>query len=113
MVAEARNGVPRDRPIPRLWCWERLPRLGFVLRGPVLELHYRPGAHTWRELQALVDEEQAASPFVTWNLTARSGRLIVEVHAPADRLDYVHGLAAFIQAVDRATTVDRQPQGRT
>lgn len=106
-MTEVHDGVVHHRS-RRLWRWEQLPRLGSLLRGPVLELHYQPSAHTWRELEDLVDAEQADSPFVTWILTAQPERLVVEVHASPDRPDDVRPLALFVQAVDRAGRGDRR-----
>lgn len=107
-MVEVRDEVRRGRRVWRLWRWEQLPRLESVLRGPVLELHYQPSAHTWRELETLVDAEQAESPFVTWTLSAQPERLVVHVHAPPDRPDDLRPLALFVQAVDRTTAADRR-----
>lgn len=69
-MVEVCDAVLRGRRVWRLWRWEQLPRLGSVLRGPVLELHYQPSGRTWRELEALVDAEQAESPWCTPHPTA-------------------------------------------
>lgn len=88
------------RTPPRLWRWEQLPRVGAFWCGPVLE-HYRPDRDVWRELEALVDAEQATSPpGLVWTLTVRRGWLVVGVHAPPERPDYVAPIALFIQAVE-------------
>lgn len=86
---------PGDGP-GRMARWQRLgatAQLATVRHGGTLEVRYRADDGVREELAALAAAERQCCAFVSWEVHAEDGALVLRVAAPADRPEDVAPLA--------------------
>jgi hypothetical protein len=78
--------------------WEELARVDARRRGAVLEIRFWPSRRAWLELEALVAEERAQCPFLSWSLRNDRGWPVVRIEADAGRPDDIAPIAVMVHA---------------
>lgn len=101
IIAAVFEGVPEyRRPLEgpfgrglRVGVQEALAQLATVRHGGTLEVRYRADDGVREELAALAAAERQCCAFVSWEVHAEDGALVLRVAAPADRPEDVAPLA--------------------